>query len=140
MAGFKTEPKNKEITFQDWVEWEISDWLDSLAFFDDSDDWYNLDDYKNSFIALDKVYKNINNWKCVFAHTDEWGDNDDDVVLLVVNDKTKEFVKMYGELDYLNEKVKIDKVELDELEKEIELLKKQGFEELKYGTFDETEE
>ena len=47
---------------------------------------------------------------------------------------------MYGELDYLNEKVKIDKVELDELEKEIELLKKQGFEELKYGTFDETEE
>ena len=140
MAGFKTEPKNKEITFQDWVEWEISDLLDSLAFFDDSDDWYNLDDYKNSFIALDKVYKNINNWKCVFAHTDEWGDNDDDVVLLVVNDKTKEFVKMYGELDYLNEKVKIDKVELDELEKEIELLKKQGFEELKYGTFDETEE
>lgn len=140
MGGFKTEYKNKEITFQDWIEWEIADWLDSLSLFDDSDDWYNLDEYKNSFTTIDKIYRTINDWKCVFEHTDGWGDNEDDVVFLVCNYKTKEFVKMYGELDYLKEKVKIDKIELDELEKQIEQLKKEGFQELEYGTFDEGEE
>ena len=140
MAGFKIESENNEISFHDWVVWEISDWLDSLSFFDDSDDWFNLEDYKNSFIIIDKIYKNINDWKCFFAHTDEWGDNEDDEVLLAINHNTKEFVKMYGNLDYLNEVVNIDRIELEEVEKEIERLIKQGFVELKYGLFDEIEE
>ena len=62
----------------------------------------------------------MNDWKCVFAHTDEWGGNEDDVVFLAFNDKTNEFVKIYGNLDYLNEEVKIDRAGLDELEKEID--------------------
>ena len=140
MAGFKIESENKEIYFRDWVEWAISDWLDSLSFFDDSYDWYNLEEYKNSFMVTDKIYKNLNDWKCLFAHTDEWGDNEDDVVLLAINHKAKEFVKMYGNLDYLNDVVKIDRIEPDEVEKEIERLKKQGFVKLKYGVFDEIEE
>ncbi len=138
MAGFKIESKNNEFSFQDWVEWEISDWLDSLSFFDDSDDWFNIEDYKNSFIIIDKIYKSINDWKCLFAHTDEWRDNEDVVVLLTINYKTKEFVKMYADLGYLNEDVKVEKMELDELKKKIEQLKSQGFAELKYGGFCET--
>lgn len=138
MGGFKTEYKNREITFQEWIEWEIADRLDSLSFFDDSYDWYNLDEYKNSFTTIDKIYQTISEWKRVFAHTDEWGDNEDDVVFLVHNDKTKEFVKIDGELDYLNKKVDIDRIEFDELEKQIEQLKKEGYQELKYGTFVET--
>lgn len=140
MAGFKIESKNNEISFLDWVVWEISDWLDSLSFFDDSDDWFNLDDYKNSFKIIDGIYKNINEWDCVFAHTDEWGGNDDDVVLLVVNDKTKELVKIYASLDYLNEKVDFPRIEEDELEKKIKQLKKVGYQEIRYGLFDEKEE
>ena len=140
MAGFKIESKSKEIAFQDWVVWEISDWLDSLSFFDDSDDWFNLEDYKNSFVIIDKIYKNINDWKCLFVHTDKCGDNEDDVFFLVVNYKTKEFVKMYGDLDYLNEVVKIDRIEFEEVKKEIARLKKQGFTELRYGLFDEIKE
>ena len=119
MAGFKIEVENKEISFQDWVVWEISDWLDSLSFFDDSYDWFNLEDYKNSFIILDKIYKNLNDWECVFAHTNEWGDNEDDVVLLISNHKTKEYVKIYSRLDYKNEKVNITMVKLDELKSKI---------------------
>ena len=61
------------------------------------------------------------------------------MVLLAVNNKTKEFVKIYGNLDYLNEKAKIEKIEADELKKETEQLKKRGFKELKYGA-EETEE
>ena len=139
MAGFKIESKNNEISFLDWVVWEISDWLDSLSFFDDSDDWFNLGDYKNSFRIIDEIYKNINDWKCVFAHTDEWGDNDEDVVLLVVNDKTKELVKIYASLDYLNERVDFPRIEEDEFEKKIKQLKKVGYQELRYGLFDEKE-
>ena len=139
MAGFKIESKNNEIAFLDWVMWEISDWLDSLSFFDDSDDWFNLDDYKNSFKIIDGIYKNINEWDCVFAHTDEWGGNDDDVVLLVVKEKTKELVKIYASLDYLNEKVDFPRIEEDELEKKIKQLKKVGYQELRYGLFDEKE-
>lgn len=136
MAGFKAERENDGITFQEWIVWEISDWLDSLSFFDDSDDCYNLDDYKNSFTTMDKIYKTIDDWKRVFAHTDEWGDNEDDVLFLVYNEKTKEFVKMYAELDYLNEEVDIERIELDELIKQVKQLKEEGFQELKYGTFD----
>ena len=139
MAGFKIESKNNEISFLDWVVWEISDWLDSLSFFDDSDDWFNLDDYKNSFKIIDGIYKNINEWDCVFAHTDEWGGNDDDVVLLVVNDKTKELVKIYASSDYLNERVDFPRIEEDEFEKKIKQLKKVGYQELRYGLFDEKE-
>ena len=140
MAGFKMENENVRITFQEWVSWEISDWLDSLSFFDDSDDWFNLDDYKNSFRIIDEIYKNVNDWECIFAHTDEWGDNDDDVVLLTINNKAKKFVKIYANLDYLNEKVDFPRIEEDELEKKIKQLKKVGYQELRYGLFDEKEE
>ena len=130
MAGFKTEQENREIVFKDWLVWQISDLLDSLSFFENSDEFFNINDYKNAFIIMDKIYKNINDWECVFAHTDELGDNEDDVVLLVVNDKTKECVKMYGNLDYLNEEVKIDKIEFYEMKKEIKQLKRKKFNEL----------
>ena len=134
MAGFKSEQEG-EITFQDWIVWEISDWLDSLSFFDDSDDWYNLLDYKNSFIIIDKIYNNASDWTAVFAHTKEWGDNDDDVVILAISQKNKEFVKMYGTLDYLNNKVDIEKITVKQLKAEMKILKNQGFTQLKYGLF-----
>lgn len=135
MAGFKTEQENREIVFKDWLVWQISDLLDSLSFFEDTDEFFNINDYKNAFIIMDKIYKKINDWECVFAHTDELGDNEDDVVLLVVNDKTKEYVKMYGNLDYLNEEVKIDKIEFYEMKKEIKQLNRKKFNELKCSFF-----
>ena len=139
MGGFKIKTKDNSITFKKWLEWEISDWLDSLSFFDDSDDWYNLEDYKNSFAVLDKIYQNRGDWDRVFAHTDEWGDNDDDVLVLAYNEKLNEFVKLYAHLDYLQLDVKIPRVELDEIEKKIQKLQEKGYQELKYGTWDEEE-
>lgn len=136
-AGFETVNELASITFQEWVTWEISDWLDSLSFFDGSDDWFNLDDYKNSFKVIDDIYKNINDWECIFAHTAEWGDNDDDVVLLTINNKTKKFVKIYGCLDYLNEEVEFPRIEESALEKKIKQLKKAGYKQLRYGLFNE---
>lgn len=125
----------EEITFKTWVVWEVSGWLDSLSFFDDSDDFYNLEDYKKTFEVMDKIYNNLEDWKRVFAHTDEWGDNDDDVAVLVSNDKTKEFVRIGSQLDYLNNKVAFERVELDELKRRVNALKKLGYKELEYGVW-----
>ena len=125
----------EEITFKTWVVWEISGWLDSLSFFDDSDDFYNLEEYKKTFEVLDKIYNNLEGWNRVFAHTDEWGDNDDDVVVLTFNDKTKEFVRIGSQLDYLNNKVAFERVELDELKRRVDALKKLDYKELEYGVW-----
>ena len=125
----------EEITFKTWIVWEISGWLDSLSFFDDSDDFYNLEEYKKTFEVLDKIYNNLEGWNRVFAHTDEWGDNDDDVVVLVSNDKTKEFVRIGSQLDYLNNKVAFERVELDELKRRVDALKKLDYKELEYGVW-----
>ena len=46
---------------------------------------------------------------------------------------------MHADLSYLNEDVKIEKKEFDELKKKIEQLKLQGFAKLKYGFFSEIE-
>ena len=139
MAGFKTESENKEFSFHDWVEWEISNWLDGLTWFDDSTDEFNIEDYKSSFIIINKIYENLNDWDCLLAHTDKWEDQEEIVFLLAINYKAKEFVKMDGDLSYLDEDVEIEKMEFDELKKKIEQLKLQGFSELKYGFLSEIE-
>ena len=139
MSGFKIESETKEFSFRDWIVWEIYNLLDGLTFFDDSADGFNIEEYKNSFIIVDKMYKNLNDWSCLIADTDKFGEFEDIVVLLTINYKTKEFVKMYGDLGYLNEDVEIEKMELDELKKKIEQLKSQGYAELNYGFLSETE-
>lgn len=141
-GGFKVESKENVISFKKWLQWEISEWLDSLSFFDDSEDFYNLDKYKNVFTVLDKVYRTCDEWEIVFAHTEEFYDAEvdeeglKDVVVLASNSKMKEFVKIYGELDYYTYKVQFARVELDALEKEVSRLKEEGYEELKCGTWD----
>ncbi len=137
MGGFKLETDSKSVFFEEWLTWEISDWLDSLSFFDDSDDWYNLDEYKTTFKTLDKIYRNPSDWERVFAHTDEFGDNEDDIAVLVYNAKDKEFAKIYSYLDYKSEKVEFDKIELDELNNKIDQLKQANYRELRCGGFEE---
>lgn len=139
MGGFKLEAKDNSITFKKWLEWEITDWLDSLSFFDETEELFELEDYKNAFAVLDRIYQNRGDWDRVFAHTDEWGDNDDDVLVLAYNSKSNEFVKLYAHLDYLQLDVKIPIVEFDEIEKKIEKLQEKGYRKLKYGNWDEKE-
>lgn len=136
MGGFKIEASDNSITLKEWLEWEICDWLDSLSFFDDSEEWFELDKYKKAFTVLSKVYCNIKDWDSVFSSAEDRYD-EGDVVVLVYNEKTKEFVKIYGELDYYRLDVKFQRVELKELEKQIEQLKDSGYQQLKYGDWRE---
>ena len=56
-------------------------------------------------------------------------------MVLVSNDKTKEFVRIVSQLDYLNNKVAFERVELDELKRRVNALKKLGYKELEYGVW-----
>ena len=136
MGGFKIETENNSITFKEWLEWEICDWLDSLSFFDETKEWFKLDKYKKAFTVLSKVYCNIKGWNSVFSE-EEGSYNEDDVVVLAYNDKTKEFVKIYGQLDYYCLDVEFPKIECNELENQMKELKEKGYQQLKYGAWEE---
>lgn len=72
-------------------------------------------------------------------YTEEFGDNEDDIIALASNEKRKEFVKIYGELEYHNLEVKFFYIKIDELEKQIKKLRKKGYQELPYGIWNEEE-
>ena len=135
MGGFDAY-QGGPITFKRWVMRDISEFLDGLSFFNCGPKDYDLEKFKIAFEIRDKIFSNLDDWKRIFAHTDEWGDNEDDVAVLASNDKTKEFAILYGEMDYLHHEVDFPRVELDRLEKEIAVLREKGYKELKSGLWD----
>lgn len=136
-GGFKIENGDKIISLKEFMIFEISDWLDSLSFFDDRDDWYNLEEYKTMFKVLDSVFQDIDNCEAVFAVDADENDEDydyyaHDVEVLIKNDKAKYFIKVYTDCIYPDDKVLFSKVTLEELENQVIKLQKQGYSELKY--------
>lgn len=129
-GGFKDSQRQSPITFSDWIVCEISDWLDSLSFFDDVKEVVQLDDYKKVFVALDKIYRNQDEWNRIFASEYDRDDEESPVVVMAYNDKTKEIVKMTDFLNWQSNKIEIEQVKWHELEKKVKLLKKQGYKEL----------
>ena len=114
-----------------WLEWEISDFLDSLSFFDASYSWYDADDYEKGFKRIDAIYKNSDDWNCFFspvAVTHGY----DDVDMLLVNRKTKKFIKTCSESDCVDGKGDMKKLKSDEMKKEIAKLKAAGYRKLKW--------
>lgn len=135
MAGFNNESKN--IDLKEWVKLEISDWLDCFSFYDKASIIMDMNEFKDALFLLDEIYKNVGDWKCIFAHTDRFGDNEDDVVLLIVNAKLKRFIEVHTFLDYLNLNVDFTFVNLYQLENEVKTLKNLGFTQLIYGDLDD---
>lgn len=131
MAGFKSVKNSAGITFREWLEWEISDFLDSLSFFDASYSWYDADDYEKGFKRIDAIYKNSDDWNCFFspaAVTHGY----DDVDMLLVNRKTKKFIKTCSESDCVDGKGDMKKLKSDEMKKEIAKLKAAGYRKSKW--------
>lgn len=138
MGGFKIEYEDESVALKDFLIWTIADWLDSLSFFDDSDDWYNLEEYKNTYKVLDSVLQDLPTCKAVFSELDEEDFTQEDaVVVLIMNDKAKYFIKVYGDLDYNNEKVKFEKIKAIDLKKRAQQLLDFGYKELKYCNWED---
>lgn len=143
-SGFKMENNDKSISLKEFLIFEISDWLDSLSFFDDSDDWYNLEEYKTTFKVLDSVLQDIDNCEAMFAVVADEEDEDydyyaHDVAVLIKNVNAKYFIKVYADCIYPDDNVLFSKVPLTELENQATQLHKQGYRELKYCYY-ETED
>lgn len=139
MGGFKIKYKDESVSLKEFLIWRISDWIDSLSFFDDSDDWYNLEEYKTAFKVLDKVLQELDHCRAVFAKDDE-NYNYNDVVVLITNDTDKYFVKLYGELDYDNDKIDFEKVEYSYLDSQAAQLYNSGYQELIYFNWENEED
>lgn len=129
MGGFQIKKGELGTPLKEFLIWDIADWLDSLSFFDDSDEWYDLEAYKQTFTVLDSVLHDLERWDAVYS---DHGCNEGYVVVLVKNDAARYFVRLYGEtgdtgLDG------IDKIEERALEKRAEQLAIAGYRELTYG-------
>ncbi len=129
MGGFKIEDEDKSVSLKDFLIWTITDWIDSLTFFEDSDDYYTLEEYKTVFRVLDFVLKDLENCDAEFSQK---GHNEGDVVVLVINRKAKYFIKIWGQLNYAEEDILIPKVPHKQLQNQVNDLKKQGYKELRY--------
>ena len=67
----------------------------------------------------------------VFAPSDDWFD-EDDVTVLCYHEKGREFVQLYGCLDYRKNKVAFSQMEISKLNEKIKELKKKGYQEITY--------
>lgn len=92
MGGFKgkaSDENEKNADIATILIWDISDWLDSLSFFDA--EFYVLDEYISNFRILDSIYKNHKKWEIFYSFgTDTYDDGEtiNDISVLFIN-KTK---------------------------------------------------
>ena len=127
MGGFKgkaNDENEKNISLATILIWEISDWLDSLSFYDEDYD-YDLDEYSHSFRALDSIYKNNKKWKAYFRYSNEfYADNTpEDIEAILVNEQKGVYYKIYSDgcdfKEYVLDDNFIETNDLDLFEKEL---------------------
>ena len=126
MAGFNEKYMSSADTFKDWLEWEISDWLDSLSFFDEECDCFDIGLYKTNFNELDKMYNNVHDWKSCIALSNDYED-EFDVILLAFNDKTKEYLITDEIENYYNDFSEIKRIESSALKLQLKKLEASGY-------------
>ena len=91
MGGFKgkaSDENEKSVDVATILVWDISDWLDSLSFFDAEYDGYDLETYIDNFRILDSLYKNHKKWDVFYSFGTEAYDNGEpvnDIDVLFVN-------------------------------------------------------
>ena len=92
MGGFKgkaNDKKKKTIDVATILIWDISNWLDSLSFFNAQ--YFDLNKYIGNFRVLDSIYKNLKKWEAFYsfsADTYDDGESVNDINVLFTN-KTK---------------------------------------------------
>ena len=135
MSGFKVSYHKEDSTrsMQEILIDEISDWLDSLSFFDEDEDCFNANEYIEAFSSLDEIYKNLQEWELEYAPTNEFCDEPGDMWLLFINITKSKYLKIfyggYGEFTIENQEPWTE----DDIDKAIQSLKANGYQEMPYG-------
>ena len=118
------------------LKFEISDWLDSLSFFDSNEEEeMNIKVYKESFKNLDYIYNTINDWKTFYTIENKQLEGYD-ILIPCINDKTKNYIIINYYIDNLDEIKYINNIEFDEYKQIIQELIQKGYEEIKYGFYE----
>ena len=137
MGGFKSERSDeneKNIDVATILIWDISDWLDSLSFFDDDYDGYDLDKYISAFRILDSIYKNRNKWEAFYSFgTDTYDDGEpvnDISVLFVSKTKAVYYTLASDGCDFKECVLNEELTEVLSIETTINDLKSKGYKEL----------
>lgn len=122
--------EDDSLSFKELLIWLISDWIDSLSFFEkDFKAEYNLDEYITAFTTLTKLYEESHDCKVAFA---PYGCNEDNVVILAINEKEKYFARIYSEFEYLELKHNFEHVDCDEIIQREEMLSATNYIKLPY--------
>lgn len=135
MSGFKVSYHNEKSIYskKEIVVDEISDWLDSLSFFDDDEELFDIDNYVEVFSTLDEIYKNIQEWELHYAPTNEFCDEPGDMWILFTNPKKGRYLKIFydGFGDYTIENQ--EPWTENDIDKAIQSLKANGYQKMPYG-------
>lgn len=117
---------------------QISDWLDGVSFFDESDDYPKnfLSKFYKALQLYYDTYKNIDKWTAFYVEHRQYRDPDDfdylshdDVFLLFVNDTERTYYTFVGCLAPNNE-LSDNKLSLEELDEKLKKLKQAGYKKL----------
>lgn len=138
MSGFKIsyhkEKGNRSM--KEIIVDEISDWLDSLSFFDDDEEFFDVNNYAEAFSTLDEIYKNANEWEVEYAPTNEFCEENGDAYILFINTSKSKYLKIiyqgYG--DYTIEKQ--EPWTENDIDKAIQSLEANGYQEMPYGKWE----
>ena len=151
MAEYHTDDEDdKTVSIATLLRWEISDWLDSLSFYDKDymEGSSYIEVYIKTFKAFDALYKNRECLTAFYAYANEY-DCDasypfEDVYVLLISEEARELVKIYSNgCNY--QEYRLDATLCDdpsELHLKADELKKNGYTEIDYGfsDFDENAE
>lgn len=128
-AEFETsnDDDNTNFSIKDIIVYEIFDWLDSLSFFDESVELFNVDNYIKVFSTLNEIYLYSNEWEVKYAPTNQFCEEDgESYVLFINNNKLKYIVFLYegyGEYTIDNRNPSLE----EDIDKCIEDLKAKGY-------------
>lgn len=134
MGGFKIKKQDKSVSIRDFLIAEITDWIDSLAFFDGNEDIYNLKEYKKRYQVLDSVLQDLERCSGEYAPL---GYDNHGIIVLIVNDTAKYFIKIYGDLAYEKITINFEQTAAIMLADRERKLLDAGYKELKYRNFTE---
>ena len=130
LLGNDKSDTDEVVTFKALVEYDITDWLDGLSFYNEEYDGEKniIEDFAHAFEALDTIYRNLDEW------TPHVGYFDNVLSVVAVNESNRELMRLY--FAYMDEDFakKLFAKPLPErsLRRLMNNLKKQGYTEVEY--------
>lgn len=136
-AGFESSPFfAKGVTIKEILIEEISDWLDSLSFFEEEAECFIISEYIEVFSSLNTIYQNLDEWCFDYAQIYEFDEEYGDVTILFVNEQEKKYLNFIfvdcGKCQIVGKNACKD----TDIESRIQSLKNSGYQEMPFGESD----